>query len=64
MKIFLLGSRDCEQSAQIFGDLTFLDLRWDCNRLLVIQFCSDFLNKNNGIFVLGVVFFFRQVSTF
>ena len=26
--------------------------------------CSDFRYESNGIFVLGVVFFFRQVSTF
>ena len=27
-------------------------------------FCSDFPNESNGIFVLGVVFFFRQIATF
>ena len=29
------------------------------------SFCSDFRNKTNGIFVLGVgFFFFRQISIF
>ena len=27
-------------------------------------FCSDIRYESNGIFVLGVVFFFRQISTF
>ena len=28
-------------------------------------YCSDFRNESNGIFVLGVgFFFFRQISTF
>ena len=29
-----------------------------------IDYCSDFRNESNGIFVLGVVFFFRQISAF
>ena len=27
-------------------------------------FCFDFCNESNGIFVLGVSFFLRQISTF
>ena len=28
------------------------------------DYCSDFRYESNGIFVLGVVFFLRQISTF
>ena len=28
------------------------------------HFCSDFRYESNGIFVLGVGFFFKQISTF
>ena len=31
---------------------------------IFFHYCSDFCNESNGIFVLGLVFFFRQVSTF
>ena len=29
-----------------------------------LSYCSDFRNESNGIFVLGVVFLFRQISNF
>ena len=33
-------------------------------KLWQIHYCSDFLYESNGIFVLGMDFFFRQISTF
>ena len=36
---------------------------WLVALLRFCRFCSDLLNENNGTFVLGVIFFFRQIST-
>ena len=33
-------------------------------RYMTVPYCSDFRNEINGLFVLGVGFFFRQISNF
>ena len=51
LKVFIL----------INNQLLLTDNAKDIN---IDYFCSDFPNESNGIFVLGVIFFFRQISTF
>ena len=48
-----------------YENLAFKYIFSEMDDLLIQTYCSDFRYESNGIFVLGVgFFFFRQISTF